>query len=148
MKIFDISQLDKFFLKQMLLEEGERTAIVYGLYNNGLKYGKPDGKDWYQSMCDETLRKKEFSDYLVNNIETTDSFEVSDEQIKFLKEFVESQIQISESRLDDYAKGILSNMITDNDKLEKAAGLFSDYEYNLIKLCTQISELLFKKVKK
>lgn len=39
-------------------------------------------------------------------------------------------------------------MITDDDKLEKAAGLFSDYEHNLIKLCKQISELLFKKTKK
>ena len=42
MKVFNITKLDKAFLKQMLLEECERTVIDYGLYNNGLKYGKPD----------------------------------------------------------------------------------------------------------
>ena len=142
MKTFDTSELDKFFLKQMLLEEGERTLMDYGLYNNGLKYGEEDGKEWYQTMCAETLRKKEFCDFLVNNIESTNTFEVSDEQVKFLKEFVESQIQISKSRLEDYATGILLKVVSEEDKLEKVADEFSDYEHNLIKLCEQIADLI------
>ena len=142
MKVFNITKLDKAFLKQMLLEECERTVIDYGLYNNGLKYGKPDGKDWYKSMCDETLRKKEFGEFLIDNIDKQNLFEISDEQVMFLKEFVESQTQISESRITDYTSGILSKMITDEDKLAQTVDMFSDYEYNLIKLCKEISNLI------
>ena len=93
-------------------------------------------------MCDETLRKKEFGEFLIDNIDKQNLFEISDEQVMFLKEFVESQTQISESRITDYTSGILSKMITDEDKLAQTVDMFSDYEYNLIKLCKEISNLI------
>lgn len=142
MKTIDISKLNKESFRQTLLEESERADIVFKLYNNGLLHGDPKGKEWYQKMCDETLRKKSFCKSLIDNLDELTFLEVSDEEIMFLKEIVKSQLQYSESRLKDYQNGLLERIVKDSEQLPEAINKLTVFENNIINLCKQIEQII------
>ena len=149
MKI-DISDFNREILKQIVIEETERDEIFRKLYQDAVDYKlvSEDVMPEYKETLKIFDRKRKYLEQLIEVLPNLDQIELSnEEEIDYFRTLIESQIEISRSRIEDFQPGqrIYESLAArSEDKKDYVEGVerIIQYEQDCIQCCNDLRALI------
>lgn len=146
----NISDFDKEILKHIIIEETERDSIIRKLYQNTVDHKLVSEKDmpYYEETLKMFDRKQTYFEQLINTLPNTDQIETSnEEELNYICSLIESQIEISRSRIEDFQPGQriyerLAERTESKSEYEEGVAKIIQFENDCINCCERLKTLI------